>query len=229
MAKFSSRRWSVLEDPEEVLNLAQRWLEYAKRQWKWLLAGAVVLVVALAVLSVKSQIQAAREDRAANALVGWRTKFAAPEANAEATKALQELVKQYTGTKAAVEAELLRANLLYRMKNYAEAAKAYESLLKQGDPGWNTLISESLSYCYEGLGQFNQAAAALKPVAEGSTGAFKGEVTQHLALLYEKAGDHQEAAVNWRKLLEQSPNPGMMAYLKEKAAAAEARAGAPKK
>ena len=52
------------------------------------------------------------------------------------------------------------------MKNYAEAAKAYEALLKSGDPDWNALIDESLSYCYEGLGDFKKAAATLKAVEE---------------------------------------------------------------
>jgi len=229
MAKLSSRRRSVLEDPEEVLDLAQRGLDYLKSQWKWLLVGAVVLAAALLVLSVRSHMQAARENRAANALVEWHTKFAAPGANPEAAKALKELVEKNAGTKAAAEAELLRANMLYHQKNYAEAARAYESLQSQGDPGWNTLISESLSYCYEGLGEFKKAATVLKPAEEASSGPFQGEVTQRLALLYEKAGDPGEAAVYWHKLLEHAPDPGMKAYLQEKVAAAEAQAGPPKK
>ncbi len=227
MAKFSSRRRAVLEDPEEVLNLAQRWLEPVKRQWKWLLLGAVVIAAAWAAWGINRGMEASRENRAADALVQMRPKLS--EANAATAKALKELVDKYPGTKAAHEAELLRANLLYEMKDYGQAARAYESLLQGRDPGWNTLVSESLSYCYEGLGDFKKAAAALKPVAEDSTGAFQAEVMQRLAMLSEKAGDPREAALYWRKLLDLSPNAALMAYLQEKAAAAEAKAAAPKK
>jgi lipopolysaccharide biosynthesis regulator YciM len=229
MAKLSSRRRSVLEDPDEVLDLAQRGLEYLKRQWKWLLAAGLVLAAVLLVFSIQGRMRASRENRAAHALVEWHTKFAAPGANPEAAKALQDLVAKYAGTKAGAEAELLRANMLYHQKNYAEAVRAYESLQKQSDPAWNTLISESLSYCYEGLGEFKKAAAALKPAEEASTGPFQGEVTQRLAMLYDKAGNPGEAAVYWHKLLERSPDPGIKAYLQEKLARAEAQAGPAKK
>jgi lipopolysaccharide biosynthesis regulator YciM len=229
MAKLSSRRRSVLEDPDEVLDLAQRGLEYLKSQWKWLLAAAVVVAAVLLAVNIRGRMQTARGNRAATALVEWRTQYAAPGANPEAAKALKELVKKYAGTKAAAEAELLRANILYHQKNYADAAQAYESLQKQSDPAWNTLISESLSYCYEGLGEFKKAAAALKPVEEASTGPFQGEVTQRLALLYDKAGNPAEAAVYWHKLLEKAPDQGMKAYFQERLAKAEAQAGPAKK
>ena len=229
MTKFSSRRRTVLEDPEEVLNLAQRWLEAAKRQVKWLLLGTAVIVAVLAAWSVNRGLKASREDRATAALVQLRPQYAAAGANAEAAKALKELVEKYPGTKAAYEAELQRANLLYRLQNYAEAAKSYEALLKQSDPAWTPLISESLSYCYEGMGDFPKALATLQPVEDQSAGALRGEVMQRLALLAEKAGDHQAAAAYWRKLLDLKPTPAMMAYLQEKAAVAEAQAQAPQK
>ena len=101
MAKLSSRRQSVLEDPEEVLNLAQRWLEHVKRQWKWLALGLAVVVIALAVWFINARMQARREDRAAAALAQVRPKLAAPEANAEAAKALEEVVREHPGTKGA--------------------------------------------------------------------------------------------------------------------------------
>jgi lipopolysaccharide biosynthesis regulator YciM len=227
MAKFSSRRRTVLEDPEEVLNLAQRWLTSAKRQWKWLAVGAVVLLTVVAAGGMNRRMQAAREDRAAAELAKMRPRLT--EANPENVKALKELVAKYSGAKAAFEAELLQANLLYQMKKYGEAARTYESLLQAGDPGWQALVAESLSYCYEGMGDFKKAAATLRPVAEQSTGAFQAEVMQRLALLYEKAGDPKEAVVYWRKLLDLSPKPALVAYLKGKVAAAEAQAVTPKK
>ncbi len=221
MAKISARRKSVLEDPEEVLNLAQRLLERLKQQWKWLALGLAVVVIALAAWGINARMQASREAQAAAALAQVRPKLSGP--GAEAAKDLEQVAREYAGTRGARDAQLLRANLLYKMKNYAEAAKAYETLLKGGDPGWDSLINESLSYCYEGLGDFKKAAATLKLVEAQASGPFKGLVTQRLALLLDQAGDPKEGAVYWKKLLDEGGNPAMVPYLKEKLAADEAK------
>jgi cytochrome c-type biogenesis protein CcmH/NrfG len=46
---------------------------------------------------------------------------------------------------------------------------------------------------------------------------------RRLALLYEQAKEPKEAAVYWRKLLDQPPDAAMVPYLQEKLAAAEAQ------
>jgi len=223
MANISSRR-RVLEDSEEVLNLAQRWLAQLISYWKWLLVGLVAVVVALGAWGLTSHLKARQEEKAAAAWAQVGSKVFSTEANAEALQALEALIKDYPGTMAAQEAEMVRAHLLYRMKNYAEAARAYASLPQGREPGWDTLITESLSYCYEAMGDFKKAAEVLKPAAEETSGAFKSELYQRLGLLLEQAGERQEAATYWRKLLDLTPNPALASYLKEKLATAEAAA-----
>ncbi len=223
MAKTSARRKSVLEQPEEVLNLAQRGLEWAKGQWKWLALGLTLVVVVLAAWFINAQLRERREAQAAAALERLRPRLAAAQTGTALAQELEQVVKDYPGTGGARDAQLLRANLFYKMKNYAVAAQAYEALLPSGDPAWDILINESLSYCYEGLGDFKKAAATLKGVAEQTDGPLKGEALQRLALLLEKSGDYKEAGVYWQKLLDQGGNPAMIPYLKEKLAAAKAK------
>jgi lipopolysaccharide biosynthesis regulator YciM len=223
MAKTIARRKSVLDNPEEVLTLAQRLLDQAKLYWKWLALGLAVVVIGLAAWFINAQFQAHREAQAAVALAKVRPQLAAPGAGAEAAKALEQVVREHPGTKSAREAQLLRANLLYQMKNYAEAAKAYEALLPSGDPDWDALIEESLSYCYEELGDYKKAAATLKGAAEHISGPLKSEINERLAVLFEKAGDFKEAAVYWQKLINEGPNPAVLTYLKEKLSTAEAK------
>jgi predicted negative regulator of RcsB-dependent stress response len=223
MAKITPRRRVALDNPEEVLTLAQRLLERLKPYVKWLVLAGVVIVVGLGAWGIKAQMQASREEKAAAALslVAPKVDLKAPDA--AGAKTLEQFVKENAGTRAAREAQLLRANLLYRLKQYGEAALAYESLLDGRDPGWDTLVTESLSYCYEGQGNFKKAAAVLKPLAEQSSGPMKGEVMRRLALLYDQAKEPKEAAVYWRKLVEQPPDPVLAPYLQEKLAAAEAQ------
>jgi tetratricopeptide (TPR) repeat protein len=223
MAKLTARRRSIADNPEEVLNLAQRLLDQAKSYWKWLALGLAVVVVGLAAWFINDQVRAGREARGAAALAQVRPQLAVPGAAAETVKALEQVVREHPGTNSARGAQLLRANLLYGLKNYAEAARAYEAILPSGDPDWDAVIQESLSYCYEDLGDFKKAAVTLKEAEEHLAGPIKGEVNQRLALLLEKAGDFKEAAVYWQKLINEGGNPAVLPFLKEKLAAAEAK------
>ena len=222
MAKLSSRRRSALDNPEEVLNVAQRLLERVKPYAKWLGLAGVVIAVGLGAWGVSARMQASRQEKAAAALAQVTPKVDLKVPAITAAQDLEKFVKEYSGTPAAREAQLLRANLLYRLQLYNEAAKAYESLLDGRDPGWDTLVNESLSYCYEGMGNFKKAAAVLKPLAEQVAGPLKVEVLRRLAVLYEQAKEPKEAAVYWRKLLDQRPDAALVPYLQEKLAAAEA-------
>jgi predicted negative regulator of RcsB-dependent stress response len=223
MAKTTLRRRSALDNPEEVLNLAQRLLERVKPYAKWLVLAGVVIAVGLGAWGVTARMQESRQEKAAAALALVTPKADLKTPDAAAAKALEKFVNEYAGTRAARDAQLMRANLLYALGQYAEAAKAYESLLDSREPGWDTLVNESLSYCYEGMGNFKKATEVLKPVAEQSFGPLKSESMRRLAMLYEQAKEPKEAAVYWRKLLDQPPDPALVPYLQEKLAAAEAQ------
>jgi len=222
MAKITPRRRMALDNPEEVYTLAQRLLAPLKPYAKWLLLAGVVIAVGLGAWMVNAKMQEAREDKAVAALAQVTPKADLKTPTAPAAQALEKFIKEHTGTRAAREAQLTRANLLYKLGQYGEAAKAYESLLDGRDPGWDTLVNESLSYCYAGMGNFKKAAEVLKPVADQTSGPLKIEVMRRLAMLYEQAKEPKEAAVYWRKLLDQSPDAALVPYLQEKLAAAEA-------
>ncbi|MBW1992584.1 MAG: tetratricopeptide repeat protein [Deltaproteobacteria bacterium] len=75
-----------------------------------------------------------------------------------------------------------------------------------------------MSYCYEGLGKYGDAARVLKPLTETAADPFQGELLRRLAWLYEKAGNQQEARKCWQKLAERPPSPALVPYLQEKLA-----------
>lgn len=222
MAKIVSRRRVALDKPEEVLNWAQRLLEPVRQQWKRVLVGVILVAAAWGAWAIHTRMKVRWEDQAAAALLPVRTQVVQAEAEQEGVTTLDKFIKAYPGTRAAQEAALLKANLLYRLERYADAARTYESLPRGSDPAWDALITESLSYCFEGTGDFKKAAEVLKPVAEQSSGAWRGEIIKRLALLSERAGNRPEAASYWRQLLDQPPDPSQVPYLKEKLAAAEA-------
>ncbi|MGA7576579.1 MAG: tetratricopeptide repeat protein [Desulfobaccales bacterium] len=222
MAKISPRRRSLLENPEEVLTLAQGLLEQLKLRWKWLVLGLALVTLVVAAWAIHAGIKGHQERQAAAALAQVRPRLTA-EAGPDVAQALERVVRDYPGTRGARQAQLLRADLLYHLKNYSEAAKAYASLLPSGDPAWDALLNESLSYCYEGMGDYKEAAAALKAAQEQLPGPLNSEIDQRLASLLERAGDYQAAALYWKKLLEQPGSPVLVPYLKERLRADEAR------
>jgi predicted negative regulator of RcsB-dependent stress response len=105
----------------------------------------VIVAVGLGVWGINSWMQANREAKAATALslVSPPADLQAPKP--EAAQALEKFIQKYSGTGAGREAQLLRANLLYKLKDYQAAAAAYQSLLAAGLPGWDALVKESLS------------------------------------------------------------------------------------
>jgi predicted negative regulator of RcsB-dependent stress response len=222
MAKPSFRRRVALDKPEGFLALGQTLWEQIRPYAKWLVLGVVVVAVGLGAWGINAGIQARRQAKAAAVLAQMTPKLdpKAPEAEVQT---LGKFVTEYGGTRAARDAQLMRANLLYRLKRYGPAAQAYESLLSVREPGWDALVNDSLSYCYEGLGNYKKAAATLQPVVDQTYGPLKSEVMRRLATLYDKAGEPKEAAIYWRKLVGNSPDAVLVPYFQAKLAAAEAK------
>lgn len=222
MAKPGSRKRDFVEQPPEIFSLQLRLLQYLKDNWKWVAAGLVAVFIGLAVWGVNTQLQARRSERAGEAMAKIAPLLSKPEAAGEALKGLDQIMKDYPGTPVSLEAAIFRAHLLYQTGKFAEAAKAYEALATGPASSWDSLIADSLSYCYEAQGDFRKAAEALQPVADKAPAPLQNEIYRRLAILLEQAGKPQEAAQYWRKMLDKSPDPALLPYIKEKLAAAEA-------
>lgn len=223
MAKFPRRQDPLKQD--EMLTLAQRALDFIQIYRKWVIVGVVGLALLVGGTGIAKYWQQSRRDAAVAALAEVRPKLERSEETEQALVALERLVQQYGGTPAAREAGLQRAHLLYELGKYEAAVAAYKGLLRdpaiRQDAPLRILITESLSYCYEGLGNYAEAAEVLRPLTEQSPTLLHGELTRRVAWLYEQGGQPQEARKYWQMLLENPPNPAMVPYLKEKLAALE--------
>jgi predicted negative regulator of RcsB-dependent stress response len=210
------------KEPEEILSAAQQVLEYVKPYLKWLITGGVILVLVLAGWSGYSYWQYNREVRAQAALDAARTQLSRPDKAEEALKSLDALIQNYPSTRAAQMAKVFKGHLLYQTQKYIEAAKIYEELRSAAaslrDYGWNPLVTESLSYCYEAQGDYAKAAQTLKPVLDQAGGNFQTVLLARLAMLADKAGNQEEAKNAWQKLLSQAQNPALVSYWKERLA-----------
>jgi tetratricopeptide (TPR) repeat protein len=224
MAKPGSRKRDFVDKPPEILTLQLRLLQYLQDYWKWAAAGLVVVFIGLATWGIIAQVKARRAEQAGAAMAKITPMLSQPGSTAKALHALDQVLKDYPGTPSAHEAAIFRAHLLYQMGNYGKAAKAYEALLPGPGPGWDVMIADSLSYCYEAQGDFRKAAQTLQTVAGKAARPLQHEIYRRLAMLLEQAGEPKEAAQYWQKLLDQVPDPALLPYIKEKLAAAETAA-----
>jgi tetratricopeptide (TPR) repeat protein len=219
MAKSVKRLPTAKQD--EVFGFLQQFWEVMQRYQRWIILGicGMLLLVIGVYLTTFLQNRRMQESRAALAQV--QPLLSKPEAAAEAIKALDQIIATYGKIPSLKEAWLYRAHLLYQLKKYPEAAKAYEEASQNLDDreGLSLMMAESLSYCYEAMGDFNRAAAVLVPVLDKEAGLMQGDLQRRVAWLYEKAGNRAEALRHWKQLLEKPPNLAMVPYLKEKVAA----------
>jgi predicted negative regulator of RcsB-dependent stress response len=224
MAKPTLKRRAALDTPEGLMDYAELAWERVKPYALWLVLVLVVIAIGLGAWVISAHMRASRNEKAAAALARVTPKIDLKIPAVTAATDLEKFIKQYPGTPAAREAQLLRANILYKLQQYSQAAQAYQSLSNSSDPAWNNLIIESLSYCYEGMGQYKKAAEVLHPVVSKASGPMKTQLLQRLAMLYDQAQEPKQAAVYWRQLLENPPDTTMRAYIQGKLAADEAAA-----
>jgi predicted negative regulator of RcsB-dependent stress response len=216
-------------EPEELLGAAQLALDYVRPYLKWLIVGCVALAVVLLAWGGYSYVHHGREVHAQAALQKVRPELSRPDQAEAAIKSLTALIQKYPSTQAAQMARAFKANLLYQTKKYAEAAKIYEELRSSSgtDPfAWSPFVTESLSYCYEAQGDYAKAAQILKPLVDRSLGSYQTMLMSHLALLYDKAGEHKLAADTWQRLMTETRDPALVSYWKERLA--EDKAGTDK-
>jgi len=231
MPKPISQRRGVLVPDPEVRTLLERLQDRLQPYLKYLLPALGLVVVLAAGWWLTSHFRERRAQAAAVALAALRPQLSDPAKAGELLPALEKIIREHSGTPAALEAEMFRAHLLYQTGKYEEALAAYRRLAAdsrvQRQPGLRVMVTESVSYCEEALGRFQEAAAALKPLIEEVGGPLQGELLRRYAGLAEKAGQPEEARRAWEKLLERPPVPALVPYLKERLAATTPTEGKP--
>jgi predicted negative regulator of RcsB-dependent stress response len=208
-------------EPEELLGAAQQALDYVRPYLMWIIFGCVALAAVLLIWGGYSYFQHSREVKAQAALQKVRPELNRPDQAEAAIKSLTGVIQQYPSTQAARMALAFKAHLLYQTKKYAEAAKLYEELRSSSGTdsyAWSPFVTESLAYCYEAQGEYAQAAKTLKPLVDNALGSYQTMLLSHLALLYDKAGEHKLAADAWQRLMTQTRDPALISYWKERLA-----------
>ncbi|MDD3581241.1 MAG: tetratricopeptide repeat protein [Desulfobacca sp.] len=213
--KITGTRKPLDNEEDKFISFSNRLIEFSKSNLKVLVLGLTVVILAAAGWGIFYKINQQRAIKAAELLQTVRPALSQPEAAAKNLEALQKVISNYPKTGAALQASLFRAQLLYQEKKYAEAAAIYESLRGQ-DAGLDVLLTESLSFCYEGQQRFQPAAEVLEVLVKDAQLPYRGELLRRQALLFEQAGDKVRALSCYRQLLGLSSGAAFAPLIKEK-------------
>ncbi len=208
-------RKPFVKNEDKFISFSSRLLEFCKKNLKILLLGFTLVILAGAGWAVIHKIYQQRAISAAVSLEKVRPELSPSGEVDKSLAALQQVISDYPDSGAAFQARLFKAQLLYQQQKYAEAAAIYESL-RGGDPGLEVLLTESLSYCWEGQKQFQRAAEILEPLVKDHKLPYRGELLRRQAMLYEEAGDRARALTCYRRLLGQHPDAAFTPLIEEK-------------
>jgi tetratricopeptide (TPR) repeat protein len=133
-------------------------------------------------------------------------------------KKLEEIGKEFSGTKGGFDAQVATGHLYYQKKDFPKAVAAYQGALNKGNfpPAFRPLIQESLAYALEQKGDLQQAAATFSEIAQGKENFLKEDVLLSLARVYEKLNKSQEAKSTYQTFLKSFPKSIYAPLVKER-------------
>jgi len=180
-------------------------------------SGAVLMVlfIILGVMWMKSEKRASANSALSQAMAVYQVTVAdLPDGSDENTgkleKALESLTgvaSEFSGTPQGHTASLFKANVLFRLGRYQEAAATIEEL----DTRDHELVSEInafylLARCYEGMEDFKKAIDSYRTAKGFARGDMRSVIDIDLARCYELSGDTVTAISIYREVVSEYPD-----------------------
>jgi tetratricopeptide (TPR) repeat protein len=177
-------------------------------------AVLVVLVITLGIVWMKGEKRASANSALSQAMAVYQTTVAElPDGSEEDTenleKALESLTKaasEFPGSPQGHTASLFKANVLFRLGRYQEAAATIEEL----DTRDHELVKEInafylLARCYEGMEDFKKAIDSYQAAKGAAKGDMRAVIDIDLARCYELSGDTDSAISIYREVVSGYP------------------------
>ena len=223
-AKKAAKRGRTAEVVEtKALKRAELATDWAKKNRRMLIGGAVVVGIAVAAATGYSIYAEAKAKEASKVL--WdavetaRAEIVAegegldddaqtyPTIAARAERAAERyesVISQYPDTEAAIWARLGRANALYELGQHEDARGEYEKALSEGgdDPivAWRAL--EGIGFTYEAEEKWDEAVERFQELGQSADGAYRDIADYHLARMHLAKGDEARAKETLRDLVD---------------------------
>jgi predicted negative regulator of RcsB-dependent stress response len=193
----------LLNKPDEFITLSARTLDWVKDNYTkviWIGSGVVLILILYFGYSAYRN----RQEKLGHEKYFSSLEITDPD---QKLKKLEELIKDFPGTKATQAAWVNIGHLYYQKKDFSRAVYYYQSALNNGKfpPTFKTLILGNLAYAFEQKGDLPQAAKTLAEITQGQENLLKEDSLLNLARVYQKMGKKAEAKATYRSLLNSFP------------------------
>ena len=180
-------------------------------------SGAIllVLVITLGIVWMKGEKKEAANSALSSAMAMYQTTVAQIKENSDtgteklelALESLNEVASEYASAPQGHTAALFKANVLYRLGRYQEAAATIEEL----DARNHELVNDInafylLARSYEAMEDFNMAIESYQVAKGRSLGDMSAVIDIDLARCHELSGDMEAAISIYREILSEYPD-----------------------
>ncbi len=180
-------------------------------------SGAIlfVLVITLGIVWMKGEKKEAANSALSSAMAMYQTTVAQIKEDSDtgteklelALESLNEVASEYASAPQGQTASLFKANVLYRLGRYQEAAATIEEL----DARNHELVSDInafylLARSYEAMEDFNMAIESYQVAKGRSLGDMSAVIDIDLARCHELLGDMETAISIYREILSEYPD-----------------------
>jgi len=180
-------------------------------------SGAIllVLVITLGIVWMKGEKKEAANSALSSAMAMYQTTVAQIKEDSDtgteklelALESLNEVASEYASAPQGQTASLFKANVLYRLGRYQEAAETIEEL----DARNHELVNDInafylLARSYEAMEDFNMAIESYQVAKGRSLGDMSAVIDIDLARCHELSGDMETAISIYREILSEYPD-----------------------
>ena len=178
-------------------------------------AALFVLVIVLGIIWMKGEKREDANAALSNAMAMYQATVAQMPEDIEdhdeklnmALENLEAVVSRYPKTTQGQAASLFKANVLFRLKRYKEAASTVEELIKADSEVAATVNAYYLlARSYEAMKDYAAAINAYRASREQTRGDMIAVVDIDLARCHELAGDKEAAVSIYRQILSEFPD-----------------------
>lgn len=185
--------------------------DFFAANWKLLVAVVAALVIAFVIVGAWRERVASKERAGMNALFTAQVAardLAEKKKLPEAVAALDGVVKEHGGTRAAYEAQLQGADLLMDNGQFAEAVQRYEAARGLAKDDFSrVLVLYSLGIAQETAGQHQAAVGAYEEALKGEAGdPLRPEILLAAARCYEALGQAPKAVELYQQVQQKFAN-----------------------